>query len=110
MRRGFRGTWAADLAEREPVVQRRGTQLRPDLLPQAQWRAEAGLAGNGLDRHVRGVQQLLCAGHALCVQRLEDHTYELQSLMRLAYAVFCLKKKRDQWRERMKYKTSNKNQ
>src|SRR3546814_3310884 len=25
--------------------------------------------------------------------RSEEHTYELQSLMRIAYAVFCLKKK-----------------
>src|SRR3546814_9598221 len=26
--------------------------------------------------------------------RSEEHTYELQSLMRIAYAVFCLKKKK----------------
>src|SRR3546814_10512019 len=26
-------------------------------------------------------------------QRSEEHTYELQSLMRISYAVFCLKKK-----------------
>src|SRR3546814_1457815 len=29
-------------------------------------------------------------------QRSEEHTSELQSLMRLSYAVFCLKKKKDQ--------------
>src|SRR3546814_9318853 len=28
------------------------------------------------------------------VQRSEEHTSELQSLMRIAYAVFCLKKKK----------------
>src|SRR3546814_1546326 len=28
--------------------------------------------------------------------RSEEHTSELQSLMRISYAVFCLKKKRDQ--------------
>src|SRR3546814_3617599 len=28
------------------------------------------------------------------VQRSEEHTSELQSLMRISYAVFCLKKKR----------------
>src|SRR3546814_6649440 len=33
------------------------------------------------------------------VQRSEEHTSELQSLMRISYAVFCLKKKK-------KYKTS----
>src|SRR3546814_1234214 len=28
-----------------------------------------------------------------CDSRSEEHTYELQSLMRISYAVFCLKKK-----------------
>src|SRR3546814_9279997 len=28
------------------------------------------------------------------MHRSEEHTYELQSLMRLSYAVFCLKKKK----------------
>src|SRR3546814_9711763 len=28
------------------------------------------------------------------VERSEEHTYELQSLMRISYAVFCLKKKK----------------
>src|SRR3546814_9567533 len=29
----------------------------------------------------------------LAIQRSEEHTSELQSLMRISYAVFCLKKK-----------------
>src|SRR3546814_4682476 len=29
-----------------------------------------------------------------CAPRSEEHTSELQSLMRISYAVFCLKKKR----------------
>src|SRR3546814_8147247 len=29
----------------------------------------------------------------LCCERSEEHTSELQSLMRISYAVFCLKKK-----------------
>src|SRR3546814_7618042 len=29
-----------------------------------------------------------------CVSRSEEHTSELQSLMRISYAVFCLKKKK----------------
>src|SRR3546814_2012070 len=32
-------------------------------------------------------------GSAFGVQRSEEHTSELQSLMRISYAVFCLKKK-----------------
>src|SRR3546814_1332717 len=31
-----------------------------------------------------------------CVHRSEEHTSELQSLMRISYAVFCLKKKKKQ--------------
>src|SRR3546814_9659355 len=33
---------------------------------------------------------------AMIEHRSEEHTSELQSLMRISYAVFCLKKKHDQ--------------
>src|SRR3546814_8865565 len=33
---------------------------------------------------------------ALLTRRSEEHTSELQSLMRISYAVFCLKKKKNQ--------------
>src|SRR3546814_4529303 len=33
-------------------------------------------------------------GDAVRLSRSEEHTSELQSLMRISYAVFCLKKKR----------------
>src|SRR3546814_1855560 len=39
--------------------------------------------------------------------RSEEHTSELQSLMRISYAVFCLKKKKHKVK---KHKTTNKNQ
>src|SRR3546814_8732402 len=39
---------------------------------------------------------------ALCAQRSEEHTSELQSLMRISYAVFCLKKKKKQQQRREK--------
>src|SRR3546814_9009919 len=35
-------------------------------------------------------------GDALLLARSEEHTSELQSLMRISYAVFCLKKKKKQ--------------
>src|SRR3546814_2177009 len=36
-----------------------------------------------------------CHVHGSCVEhRSEEHTSELQSLMRISYAVFCLKKKK----------------
>src|SRR3546814_3468271 len=36
------------------------------------------------------------ANRAGAVRRSEEHTSELQSLMRISYAVFCLKKKKEQ--------------
>src|SRR3546814_10454251 len=36
---------------------------------------------------------LIRSGHAPEFSRSEEHTSELQSLMRISYAVFCLKKK-----------------
>src|SRR3546814_748164 len=40
-----------------------------------------------------GVACTLVAPRILAVPRSEEHTSELQSLMRISYAVFCLKKK-----------------
>src|SRR3546814_5317888 len=36
-------------------------------------------------------------------QRSEEHTSELQSLMRISYAVFCLKKKKKKLHQKQKY-------
>src|SRR3546814_9504550 len=42
-----------------------------------------------------GVEKLVGnAGTAVAHARSEEHTSELQSLMRISYAVFCLKKKK----------------
>src|SRR3546814_3916001 len=40
-----------------------------------------------------GVVPLIAQGQADASIRSEEHTSELQSLMRISYAVFCLKKK-----------------
>src|SRR3546814_10320073 len=57
---------------------------------------------------VASIARDLEAGHACVVQivRSEEHTSELQSLMRISYTVFCLKKKKkktkmESLRERM---------
>src|SRR3546814_3909313 len=42
----------------------------------------------------KGVGELGICGVAAAVARSEEHTSELQSLMRISYAVFCLKKKK----------------
>src|SRR3546814_1797618 len=69
----------------------------------AQWRDF--LAADGHAQRLRTSSQdlwILCVGwnrvgfarrHFLFEQRSEEHTSELQSLMRISYAVFCLKKK-----------------
>src|SRR3546814_9001098 len=44
----------------------------------------------GIDQNVRDV---LHVAHFMRAARSEEHTSELQSLMRISYAVFCLKKK-----------------
>src|SRR3546814_7148687 len=64
-------------------------------------REKAGLAlatslDVGLD--LRALQPLQCVrqasvGSRRSIDRSEEHTSELQSLMRISYAVFCLKKK-----------------
>src|SRR3546814_7887231 len=38
--------------------------------------------------------KFITALHLVCEERSEEHTSELQSLMRISYAVFCLKKKK----------------
>src|SRR3546814_5850152 len=42
------------------------------------------------------------------VDRSEEHTSELQSLMRISYAVFCLKKKKNKTRDTLSCITTNK--
>src|SRR3546814_9864415 len=51
-----------------------------------------------------GVRILRSAAHrAGESNRSEEHTSELQSLMRISYAVFCLKKKKKQKRNKKQY-------
>src|SRR3546814_13090909 len=54
----------------------------------------AALDGAGPGDMLRRLNTALLYGHAERLQRSEEHTSELQSLMRISYAVFCLKKKK----------------
>src|SRR3546814_9211154 len=49
------------------------------------------MKGRGFDY----TRQNAVAANALLTERSEEHTSELQSLMRISYAVFCLKKKKN---------------
>src|SRR3546814_2563083 len=71
------------------MARRRQAALQQDMLV-----AERGL---GLAaRRLQRFEEIVLArhhSHALAAARSEEHTSELQSLMRTSYAVFCLKKK-----------------
>src|SRR3546814_6919900 len=56
--------------------------------------ANRAARGHGEDGR-SGERQFECIGHNISL-RSEEHTSELQSLMRISYAVFCLKKKKTQ--------------
>src|SRR3546814_2835871 len=56
--------------------------------------ALAKQAGLTLVGRAKGRRFVALAGEERLVFRSEEHTSELQSLMRTSYAVFCLKKKR----------------
>src|SRR3546814_12255721 len=59
-------------------------------------RAVEGAERAVADRIVRGIERDGAVQEGLLIlrHRSEEHTSELQSLMRISYAVFCLKKKR----------------
>src|SRR3546814_9029011 len=81
----------------------RGRGIRtPDILLPKQARYQTALYPGAarLVRVPRPVPRPRKAGHCperamRCQRRSEEHTSELQSLMRISYAVFCLKKKTD---------------
>src|SRR3546814_544295 len=54
---------------------------------------------------VHAVLDLADAEHCTTADRSEEHTSELQSLMRISYAVFCLKKKKNKTSQQ--HKTSH---
>src|SRR3546814_7239342 len=71
----------------------------------AQYGAARELAGYLLAVNVLGILQQIAISPlygALPAMRSEEHTSELQSLMRISYAVFCLKKKTQYSKRRVK--------
>src|SRR3546814_10522784 len=70
-----------------------------------EWRRVAARCGGGgrvglppgADRH----QSDEAEGHRARYGRSEEHTSELQSLMRISYDVICLKKKKDRTSDRV---------
>src|SRR3546814_8470122 len=84
---GLRLRFDHDCRAADPQPRRALRSLQHD----GDFRDEWGRRSGGADRTIgRSVQ--LAGGADL--QRSEEHTSELQSLMRISYAVFCLKKKK----------------
>src|SRR3546814_2441571 len=88
---------------------RSGLEANPDqpgatMLPEA---AAANrpifYAGDGSMRSLSEIRALFAAKLAEGGGRSEEHTSELQSLMRISYAVFCLKKKKIPKQHKLRY-------
>src|SRR3546814_4265176 len=103
---GWAGQRAVEIAQ-APVLQAVNQAVHLELLPAAPGiehdRRLGDAAHLGDDVQLaEPVEALLVVGQALelgraalrGVARSEEHTSELQSLMRISYAVFCLKKKK----------------
>src|SRR3546814_2116273 len=102
--------WSSDVCSadlcRRPSRQRRLAARRD---AQSYFRAGTGSprtardAHRRLDRSARGATSPHARGgrralrHRARDDRSEEHTSELQSLMRISYAVFCLKKKKTRY-------------
>src|SRR3546814_8789318 len=69
-------------------------ELPPSTRPRGQWMARLPELASGSEAYIQ-----LTPGWC---SRSEEHTSELQSLMRISYAVFCLKKKNTNKNEKSK--------
>src|SRR3546814_10860766 len=81
VKRGFRFAFAHRCFNQQNCGLLNGLQRFDDRLLQGAW----GEFKHGVESALCGCQRQTC--------RSEEHTSELQSLMRISYAVFCLKKK-----------------
>src|SRR3546814_1046446 len=97
------GRWTEILAVRDGQRGERAACFGPFLVPAACHDAARDRAGEAVGREGVGVAAIDVARHLIEQDgrrkrgvgiRSEEHTSELQSLMRISYAVFCLKKKK----------------
>src|SRR3546814_1821782 len=85
---------------RSPMVEQRGQQARHRRVARIAERMARRPARQRIGENHRAA----AAAHEGVDrdQRSEEHTSELQSLMRISYAVFCLKKKKNNKKQRKK--------
>src|SRR3546814_4916165 len=93
-----------EIGERVLAVLAHATEVEPSVLRRDAARAAHELTGGTLGLNA-------CHGcasrNAEPISRSEEHTSELQSLMRISYAVFCLKKKNTQQNPQSEHMTHN---
>src|SRR3546814_9218903 len=98
-----RSTRTDTLVPYTPLFRSLGSRLRRrggDRLPRRDHRPPSAVLGTRRRRPPSPDCAAWCgAVHpapavSCCLRRSEEHTSELQSLMRISYAVFCLKKKK----------------
>src|SRR3546814_2337031 len=84
-----------------PPLLRSGTGTTRIRLPLAS--KSSSPAGSGHIKRTPFALSGRCNKRLRVVRRSEEHTSELQSLMRTSYAVFCLKKKKHQYNKQKKH-------
>src|SRR3546814_6832121 len=73
---------------------RRGRRFRPDPRISRQHQFQPSVVREHLEPASAAQRGVDPQGYRFRPVRSEEHTSELQSLMRISYAVFCLKKKK----------------
>src|SRR3546814_3166493 len=93
--------WSSDVCSSDLTAAR----LRPSTATMRATRRRSRETGARDDRRRSPAydQDRPSCGLTGCATRSEEHTSELQSLMRISYAVFCLKKNNKKKRETIRY-------
>src|SRR3546814_4847520 len=88
-------TCALPIYRQATILLRILRELQKDgRLPIVELANRIALSATACQRRVKKLEDSgVIAGYAALLDRSEEHTSELQSLMRISYAVFCLKKK-----------------
>src|SRR3546814_8796567 len=93
------------------MIRRPPRSTRTDtLLPYTTLFRSPDLRARGVQRTRRGLRRQRGVRTGWPAPRSEEHTSELQSLMRISYAVFCLNKKKDNnYKETMQLRINSTN-
>src|SRR3546814_9504670 len=86
--------WSSDVCSSDLIQRSSGTRWNGCFLVKPPYSANTRLPPGRTTRSASiSALRRDCTGSS-CSSRSEEHTSELQSLMRISYAVFCLKKKK----------------